>query len=105
MNAISFYKQYVGRLGSVLCLFDQILEQPAPGPSSSEQAHLDILLAEAMTTFETVAYRMQAQAHHSGLTIDVELGAKLEECRAKLAMLAARCDARQLEAALTVDRP
>lgn len=91
MNAILFYKQYVCRLGSVLHLLDQILAQPAPGLGSDAQARLRILFEEATTTFETVAARLHAQAHEGGLTIDAELGARLEECRAKLALLGARC--------------
>lgn len=91
MNSILFYKQYVGRLGSVLCLLDQILEQPDPARTGDKQARLDTLLTEAKTTFETVAERMHAQAHKGGLTIDAELSAKLEECRARLAVLGTRC--------------
>lgn len=100
MNAISFYKQYVCRLGSVLHLLDQILAQPVPGMGTDAEARLHTLFAEAMTTFETVAGRLHAQAHESGLAIDAELGAKLAECRAKLAVLGTRCAVSPQDAAL-----
>lgn len=91
MNAASFYKKYVGRLGSVLHLLDQILAQPQPGLAGDAQARLRHLFEEALTTFETVADRMHAQAQRGGLAIDAELCARLGECRAKLAVLAERC--------------
>lgn len=90
MHAVSFYKQYVGRLGSVLHLLDQILAQPHPGLAGEAQAQLATLFDEAVKTFETVAHAMQEQAERRGLAIDPELRTRLDECRARLAALAAR---------------